>query len=116
MNKNTYWISDTEGNKALVEGAEERDKWTLIHGWTVANEPGPTDQVHVVNSHPEIGPGRLPYGSLAAGMAGLGWSAGPPTEPYDLTKDPVLVDQAPVPAGEPAKKTVAASGPSTQER
>lgn len=113
MSKSTYWIADTEGVKALVEGAEARDEWTKVHGWSVVDEPGPTDQVHVVHADPAVGPGRLPYGALAAGMDGLGWSAGPPSAPYDLTKDPVLVDQASAaPAAEPVKpkQTQAATG------
>ena len=116
MSKSTYWIADTEGIKALVEGADARDEWIQVRGWAVADEPAPTDQVHVVNTNPEIGPGRLPYGSLAAGMDGLGWSAGPPPQPYDLTKDPVLVDQAP-PVAEPVKpkSPAAASATNTKE-
>ncbi len=108
---NSYWIANPEGEYALVEGVADRDTWTKVHGWREAAEPGPTDQVHVVNEHPEVGPGRLPYGSLAAGLTGLGWKAGPPPAPYDATKDPVLVDQAPAPVAEPVKpKTPAAAG------
>lgn len=100
--KNSYWITDTEGVFALVEGADERDQWTKVHGWSEAAEPGPTDQVHVVNEHPEVGPGRLPYAAVEL-HAGLGWTAGPPPAPYDTTKDPVLVDQAPAPVAESVK-------------
>lgn len=84
-NKTMYWIADPEGVYAQVEGADQRDEWTKVRGWTVADEPGPTDQVHVVNENPEIGPGRLPYAAVEL-HAGLGWSAGPPPEPVDLTK------------------------------
>jgi hypothetical protein len=114
--KNSYWIADAEGNKALVEGAEARDVWTKVRGWSVTDEPGPTDQVHVVNANPEIGAGRMPYAAVEL-HAGLGWSAGPPPEPYDLTKDPVLVDQAPASAAAPVatKSPAAASATNVKE-
>jgi hypothetical protein len=99
--KSNYWIADTEGVYALVEGADQRDEWTKVRGWSEAAEPGPTDQVHVVNENPEILPGRLPYAAVEL-HSGLGWKAGPPPAPYDATKDPVLVDQ---PVAEPAKPT-----------
>lgn len=112
MTKNNYWIIDHEGVYALVEGAEQRDEWTKVRGWTTAAEPGPTDQVHVVNDNPEIAQGHpLPYAALP-GWAPLGFRPGPPPAPVDTTKDPALVDQALVaPAAEPVKpKTQAAAG------
>jgi hypothetical protein len=97
--KQSYWIADVEGNHALVEGADARDEWTKIRGWSEVGEPGPNDQVHVVNEHPEVGPGRLPYAALAAGLDGYGWRPGP-----------ALTDVA-VPVVEPVKpKTPAAAG------
>jgi hypothetical protein len=108
--KQSYWIADVEGNHALVEGADARDEWTKIRGWSEVGEPGPNDQVHVVNEHPEVGPGRLPYAALAAGLDGYGWRPGPPPPPFDATKDPALTDVA-VPVVEPVKpKTPAAAG------
>lgn len=77
MSKQSYWIRDPEGVYAQVEGTDQRDFWTKVQGWVDADEPGPTDQVHVVNENPEIGPGRLPFGALPA-WGGLGWAAGPP--------------------------------------
>ena len=110
MPKNSYWIADVEGVYALVEGADQRDEWTKVRGWHEAAEPGPTDQVHVVNENPEILPGRLPYGALGAGLDGYGWRPGPPPAPYDATKDPALTDVV-VPVAEPVKtKTTAATG------
>jgi hypothetical protein len=108
MAKNSYWIADTEGVYAQVEGADQRDEWTKVRGWSEVAEPGPTDQVHVVNENPEILPGRLPYAAVEL-HAGLGWKPGPPPAPYDATKDPVLVDQAVVEPVKP-KQTPAASG------
>lgn len=105
MAKSTYWISDSEGVYAAVEGADERNVWTKVHGWHEAAEPGPTDQVHVINEDPGILPGRLPYAAVEL-HAGLGWKAGPPPPVVDVTKDPVLVDQ-PEPV-KPKAATVAA--------
>lgn len=79
MSKQSYWIRDVDGAYALVEGTEQRDVWTKVRGWVDADEPGPTDQVHVVNEHPEIGPGQLPYGAIED-WAGLGWKPGPPPD------------------------------------
>lgn len=109
--KQKYWIRDVEGVFAHV-GAEARDLWTKVRGWVEADEPGPTDQVHVVNEHPEVGPGRLPYAAVEL-HAGLGWSAGPPPEPVSETPDPAVV----VPAADPAKPTkpTAAGGDKNKE-
>lgn len=108
MPKNSYWIRDLDGVHALVEGAEARDEWTKVHGWSEATEPGPTDQVHVVNENAEIQPGRLPYSALGSGLDGYGWRPGPPSAPYDATKDPALTDVAAAPsAPEPVKPTKA---------
>lgn len=98
--KSTYWIRDAEGVFAQVVGAEARDLWTRVRGWFAADEPGPIDQVHVVNEHPEVGPGRLPYGAVE-GHAGRGWKVGPPPEPAG--------SETPAPAQEPVKPTKAAA-------
>jgi hypothetical protein len=107
-----HWIKDVESVFAQVTGAEVRDWWTKVRGWVEADEPGPTDQVHVVNEHPEIGPARLPYG-VVPDMAGLGWSAGPPPDPD--AEAPVPADQ---PAAEPVKptKTAASAGGEQKEK
>lgn len=105
MNKQSYWIRDVEGVHALVEGADQRDQWVKVHGWSDADEPSATDQVHVINENPEIGPGRLPYGAVE-GWGGLGWKPGPPPG----------VESAP--AVEPVKPqtTAAAGGASSKEK
>jgi hypothetical protein len=113
-----YWIASPSGEYALVEGAEQRDLWTKVRGWRETDEPGPTDRVHI--SHPEVGHGNpLPYEALDGQWTGLGWAAGPPPEPVDMTKDPVLVDQPPVartPLAAPAQsKTQAAAGGEKKE-
>jgi hypothetical protein len=95
MPKNTYWISDPNGGaKALVEGVEERNRWTQINGWTESDEPVSGDMVWVFNPSTE-GRAKLPADSLAEGSywRGVGWTESAPAEPVDLTKDPALRDQ-----------------------
>lgn len=118
--KNTYWIKNPNGYYAQVEGADERDRWTKVQGWTEADEPPPTAQVYI--QHPDLAEyGLIPFEALGGQWEALGWTAGPPPEPRDITKDPALVDQpaaarvaapaAPAPAEEPAKpQTPAATG------
>lgn len=94
--KQKHWISDPEGVYAQVDGAAARDEWTKVHGWADADEPGPTDQVHVVNENPEILPGRLPYAAVEL-HAGLGWRVGPPPS----------ATPEPAPSAAPAKSSPA---------
>jgi hypothetical protein len=115
VSKNSYWIADAEGVYAQVEGADQRDEWTKVRGWRETGEPGPTDQVHVVNENPEIGPGRMPYAAVPL-HAGYGWRFGPPPAPVDTTKDPALSDQAPAPAAEPVKPKTEAKADNAQTR
>lgn len=112
--KNSYWIRDVEGVYALVDGATDRDQWTKVHGWVEADKPGPTDQVHVVNEHPEVGPGRLPYGAVED-WGGLGWKPGPPPELVDATKNPALVDQSASPTATPPVATKPATSGDKKE-
>lgn len=100
-----YWIRDVDGTYARVEGADQRDQWTKVHGWSEADEPGRTDQVHVINENPDIAQGHpLPYGALE-GWAGLGFTAGPPPQPSGATKPGPPTEQP----AEPAKPTKAAA-------
>lgn len=114
MSKSTYWVVDPTGVYGQVEGADQRDLAVRQHGWIEADEPGPTDQVYVVNEHPEIGPGRLPYGALESGAwGGRGWKPGPPPE-----LAPAAAQTSPV--DEPAKPTkstpAAAAGGEKKEK
>jgi hypothetical protein len=107
MPKQSYWIRDVRGEHALVGSAAERDQWVKVHGWSEADEPGLTDQVHVVNENPEIGPGLLPYGAVE-GWGGLGWKPGPPpggeSEP---AAEPVKSHQTPTAtSGDKSKEQV----------
>lgn len=105
MSKQSYWIRDIEGVKALVEGAETRDTWVKVHGWQLTEEPTSTDLVWL--QHNETG-GKARFAAEAAPQwAGLGWHPSAPPEPVDLTKDPQLVDQ---PAADLAPAAAAAAG------
>jgi len=110
--KNTYWVVDANGFYAQVEGADQRDLATRVHGWTAVDEPPPDAQVHVVNEHPEIGPGRLPYGALeGGGWAARGWKPGPPPG-LPAAEEPT--DKAA--STEPAKKAAAPAAGDQKEK
>lgn len=113
--KQKYWISDTEGVFAQVEGAEARDWWTKVRGWTDAGEPQATDMVHVLNENPEIAQGHpVPFGALS-GWAGYGFYPAAPPEPIDLSKPQLAEPVAPAP--EPVKpKTQSATGGESKEK
>jgi hypothetical protein len=105
-NKQTYWIADPNtGAKALVEGAEERNRWTQVQGWAEADEPVSGDLVWVHNAHTD-GRTTLPFDAIGEGSywKGVGFTPGAPSEPVDLTKDPALRDQ-PKPARPAAEST-----------
>lgn len=113
MSKNHYWISDPNGGaKALVEGVEERNRWTQVQGWDESAEPVSGDMVWAYNEAAE-GHAKLPHDTLADGgyWRGVGWAPSAPPEPVDLTKDPALRDQpadarpASTPAASPAAET-----------
>lgn len=105
---NTYLIADAGGNLAHVEGADQRDVWTKVRGWHEVTEPRPSDQVYIWRDGIEA-PGRVPYEALD-GWVARGWRPGPPPEPVDITKDPVLVDQPPAAVAPAKPKTQAAAG------
>lgn len=110
MAKQNYWIADPNtGAKALVEGAEERNLWTLQHGWSESDEPAAEDQVWVHNSETD-GRSTLPFGAVGEGSywRGVGFSPSAPPEPVDLTKDPARRDQ-------PKSATKATSAAKTDE-
>jgi hypothetical protein len=90
--KNTYWITDPEGTFAPVEGAEARDRWTRVHGWSEASEPDRHDFVWLRHENPELGATRMTWEAAQLdAWAGRGWAPGAPNEP----------GAAPAPAVEP---------------
>jgi hypothetical protein len=76
-----YWISDAEGVKAVVEGAEARDWWTKVQGYVLADEPVGDDRVWL--QHAEHG-GRQVFPALSVqGWMGRGWMPSDPPVPED---------------------------------
>ena len=90
--KKTYWMADPYGGKALMEGVEGRDAW-IPRGWAEAGEPSGNDRVWMRHEVHE-GRAQFPADSLEQWQA-LGWAPSDPPAPYDLTKDPQLVDVQP---------------------
>lgn len=100
MSKQSYWIVDPNGGaKALVEGAEERNRWTQVHGWGEAEEPTSGDMVWVHNPATD-GRTILPHDALSEDgyWRGIGWAPSAPSEPVNVTKDPALRDQTATPS------------------
>lgn len=94
--KQTYWIADPNGGaKALVEGTDERDRWTRGQGWDETGEPVSGEMVWAYNAQTE-GRTKLPFDTLAEGgyWRGVGFVPSAPAEPVDTTKDPGLRDQS----------------------
>lgn len=108
--KTKYWLRNpADGTYAVADGAEERDRLTPL-GHDLADEP--TDPDFVWMRHEGIAdPARIPYGAREHFLA-RDWTFGAPPAPADLTKDPQLVDPAPV-AVEPAAKSTATAKPAT---
>lgn len=92
MSKTSYWLTDTSGVKALIVGADERDRWSP-HGWHPTADPVAGDLVWL--QHETTGGQQVFAAEAAESWKGLGWHPSAPPEPLDLTKDPMLVDQAP---------------------
>lgn len=44
MAKTKHWLADGFGAKALVEGADQRDRWVPL-GWSESTEPEPGERV-----------------------------------------------------------------------
>lgn len=109
MAKNTYWLTDPEGTFAVVEGADERDRWVRTHGWTVAEEPSGDAFVWVRNEeNPEVGPMRLNIvAAQDPAWAARGWAPGAPPEPAGS-----VIAPGPTPAAESqsSKPAATASG------
>lgn len=106
MSKQTYWIADPNGGaKALVEGVEERDRWTRVRGWDETAEPVSGDMVWAYNANTD-GRTKLPFDTLAEDgyWRGVGFVPSAPAEPVDMTKDPALRDQPSPDAAKSANK------------
>jgi hypothetical protein len=87
--KNTYWIADTDGTKALVEGADKRDHWVKGRGWTETAEPEGYEFVWLRNDDPGLGPIRLNWQAAQdPAWAERGFKPGEPDEPINLALSP----------------------------
>lgn len=76
-----YWLVDETGAKALVEGAEQRDRFLPL-GWTETDEPTGTEFVWA--RCPGVAdPARFPAETLEA-WATRGWAPGAPPSPFDV--------------------------------
>jgi hypothetical protein len=75
--KQQFWIADAEGAKAVVAGAEARDEWVHVRGWTEATEPVDGEFQYIRNVD-HGGVGRMTHAAVAL-HKGLGWlPSGPP--------------------------------------
>lgn len=90
MSKTTYWLADSEGTLAPVEGAEARDHLTRVQGWTEAAEPGRHDKVWLHNvDHPELGGMSLDWEAAQLdAWAGRGWKPGLPLASGGVAPEP----------------------------
>lgn len=77
---NTYWIVDAAGVKAKVEGAEARDEWTKVRGWSETTEPV-GQEFQWVRNVDHSGKGVMNH-AAALLHEGLGWFPSGP-EGYD---------------------------------
>lgn len=109
--KNTYWIADHEGVKACVTGADARDFWTKVNGWSETTEPVGQEFQWVRH---EVHGGKAAMNHEAAVMhRGLGWVPSGP-EGYDEPADEPAPAVAPEPKSSPAKAS-ATSGDSKEK-
>ncbi|MBQ1064472.1 hypothetical protein [Micromonospora sp. C41] len=102
MAKTKYWLTDGYGAHALVEGAEERDRW-VPRGWSETAEP--TGEGRVWMRHTDHGGHQLFAAGVVETWRALGWEPSAPPEPVDVLHDEQLVDVAAVQGGPAAQST-----------
>lgn len=106
--KQQYWLTDGFGAKALVEGADERDRWKPL-GWAGSEEPQPGDRVWM--RHEDHG-GRAQFAGESLDLwQQKGWHPSDPPapeSPFNAARPADVVETAqtpsPVPAGKPSLK------------
>lgn len=98
--RKTYWIQDVDGVKACVDGADTRDLWTRVHGWTETDEPT-GQQFQWVRNANHGGRGVLNHAAVLL-HEGLGWFPSDPPPPPGYPETPVEEDILAVPAVEAA--------------
>ncbi|MEV4767802.1 hypothetical protein [Micromonospora humida] len=107
--KKTYWMADGYGAKALIVGADERDRWRPL-GWTETDVPAGIDMVWM--RHEEHG-GRAKFAAQVMDLwQAKGWK---PSDPPPLAS-PFNAEQPAERAEEPATTTPAPSGKSASDK
>ncbi|MDT5023627.1 MAG: hypothetical protein QOE61_53 [Micromonosporaceae bacterium] len=97
-----YWIADIEGVKAVVEGADARDEWTRVRGWSETTEPVGQEFQWIRNVN-HGGKGVMNH-EAALLHEGLGWFPSGPAGYDEPSQDPLA---APAPASKkPAASAV----------
>lgn len=81
-----HWITDANGVKAVIEGADALAEWTRVRGWSEATEPVGYEFQWVRNAAPDHhGKGVMNHEALLL-AEGRGWVACGP-EGYDEPTD-----------------------------
>lgn len=112
--KQEYWLSDLDGVKALVVGAEERARW-VPRGWSDTDDPARSERVWV--RHPDVElPAVLPWDALQESWAEKGWQPSAPIEPVDPFTGVRPPPPVPADAGEPAEPKPQAKTSTVKER
>lgn len=115
----TYWLVDRNGDKALVTGADERDRW-LPHGWAETEKPAGDEFVWA--TFPDVAdPARFPAEAYYDVWEPKGWVASAPPEPVDPITGvrpprPVPTPPAAAPADSSSKQSAATGGDKEKTR
>lgn len=107
--KKTYWVANLADERALITGADERDRWSL-HGWSETTEPDDNFRGSVWMTDPESGRSAPIAWAAREYWLGRGRVPSPPDEPVNPTKDPALtaVPDEPSAAPKPVDKSPSA--------
>ncbi len=116
MTDKTYWLADETGKKALVVGADQRDRWLPL-GWADADEPTGNEFLYARMEGVEQ-PGVFPAAAFREIWEPRGWTPCGPPEPVSPFNGGQLPAPAVAPEPEkPAKSaTSTAAGGSTKEK
>ncbi|TBL44240.1 hypothetical protein EYA84_02010 [Verrucosispora sp. SN26_14.1] len=106
MAKTTYWMTDGYGAAALVEGADERDRWKPL-GWSVVDgEKALAGVTHVWLRHEDHGQrAKFPAGAVELWQA-KGWHPSDPPEPTSPFNADQPADVLPAQVAAPVEKSV----------
>lgn len=105
MAKNTYWMTDGYGAKALIEGADQRDRWKPL-GWAETDEPAGDDRVWL--RHEEHGGRALFPAEVVELWQQKGWQPSDPPapeSPFNAPQPTDVVEATPTTSPAPAGKT-----------